>query len=244
LHDRPPSGSLENDEGGGHYDAQANLRAFLEDQKRRDEQRDRELQELRIENARLQGRLQGPQGVSPDRFAFETQREYELGYAALEAQARASEDEADRQSLLRQRDAIRADFQRFEAHRRTEQEASHKRQVERAAFLATRRIDPASEVGRFVDLLHERGIPFERIEQILIEPHAQLARMRAEQGADVRNRQLSSSVAIEPGLQRQNPPQSVTARPRTPDLHASDDLVRRYNNKHLDFESQLFDSLE
>lgn len=200
--------------------------------------------ELEIENARLKGMVEaGGRGQGASDPVYETDREYQFAAKLLEQQAAQVEKGSPEFLQLKQQyDALQTDYSRFQGTKQRKAEEGTKRRIDRSAFLASRRIDPASETARLVERLHDSGIPLERIEATVLAPNMELARMRAETGAKGRTTaELGNATAIEPGITRTNVPPPVTGqKAKTADQAAADDLVNRMAAQYSGQESILF----
>lgn len=209
------------------------------------------VRQLELENARLQGVVQGGGGhqAAPPTHYFETPREYGLAEENLTQKGRlfAAEHPDDYKSrpeylqLEAQYNALQADKQRFSEGRQRKQSEKQSVEIARASFLAARRINPQSEQAKMVALLQEGGVPLERIEAEYLEPRNELARMRADSSAKGQATVvMGQRNGIEAGVSRGQIPARPGSVPKTAEAAASDDLVDRFSDRSIDFEQRLF----
>lgn len=204
------------------------------------------LHRLELENAELRGRMQAGGQQAPQQWAFKTPEEYQLALQNYQLQGQLLDRESQEFAQLRQIDAVtRAEYNRFLQSRHEEERAEQQRRLDRATFLATRRIDPQSELARYVEVLHENDVPFEQIEHQILSPQQELARLRGQDQSQQRtDRVLQSATQIEPGRDRFAPPPSVGQPTLTAEQFASRDLERRMERMHPDLETQMFGESE
>jgi len=204
------------------------------------------LHKLELENARLQGQLQGGGQPQQASFAFNTPEEYQLALQNYQLQGQQLEQDSAEFAQLRQMDAnVRGDYNRFLQHRQVGQDETRQREISRAAFLASRQIDPESETARTIEVLHENEVPFEQIEEQFLGPQAELARLRGvDQGQQQQTAAMQAATSIEGGQQHVRPPAPVGRQTLTPDQFASSDLERRMANRAPDLEQALFGETE
>jgi hypothetical protein len=200
------------------------------------------LHKLELENARLQGQLQAGGRPQQPPFAFNTPEEYQMALQNYDLQARGLEQDSPEFQQLRQMDQnVRGDYNRFLQNRQREQDTSRQREIARAAFYASRQIDPESETARYIEVLHENDVPFEQIEEQILSPQQELARLRGQdQSQQQQTAALQAATSIEGGQQHVVPPAPVGQRTLTPDQAASADLERRMANRAPDLEQALF----
>jgi len=194
---------------------------------------------LELENARLQGRLEGGGGQQQAQpFAFDSVKEYQLAGRNLQLMAQGLEQDDPRMAQLQQNSAaMDADYNRFLGHQNQQQQQEQQRKIDRAGFYAARQIDPESEIARYVEVLHENEVPFEHIEHQILSPRQQLAELQRRGGHGAA---MTAATQIEGGTQRQSAPAPLGQQQLNPEQFASNDLVRRMQNRNPDTETQLF----
>lgn len=209
--------------------------------------------DLELENARLEGRLEGGGGRSEPKFRFNTEQEYRLYGNALDTEAkhvRAAAEHGDEEAksrfatLQQEWQATDREFRAFQETQTRKAEERRTREEARISFLATRGIDPKSELGRMVGHSHENGVPLERIEALMISPSNRAREAARERGADaVRDagvRRMGAANIIEEGVSRTKVPAPVGEERVSPEQAASNDLVRRYEEYLQPIDEQLF----
>lgn len=200
-----------------------------------------EIQKLREDKARLEGQIAG--GGSPEpKFRFQSSETYAVAAeAAKRLAANMDPDTEEYQNLARNYQALEHEYAMFNQHRAAKKEEEQARVVSRAAFLARRGIEPESEEAQMIELMHENGVQFERIEDMFLEPRT---KMREYESGNLAHDQtlghMTSATEIEEGEIHNNPPGSISQPKLTGDDYARNDLVGRYEDNHPSIDSLMF----
>jgi len=197
------------------------------------EKTDPRLRELELDNARLKALAESGgagQPMEPEMLATDGEYRYlsgSLQYRAQAAQAAGNEEEVIRaqQGL----DQLRDNYAHFQRKQEVEREGRQTRSFERARFFADHQIAQDSDMGRYVEALHEQGTPLNKLNENILSPIAEAQRLRGQQaGTAATGAAISAATQIEPGQQRTDPPAPISKSDLTPEQADEEALVEHY----------------
>lgn len=201
-----------------------------------------EMQNLRVENARLQGHIEAREQPE-EQFNLSTRREYGLALDGMEARSRTMDPESPEFATLKQQwENGKAEASRFIAHEDRQRISEEKTTTEVDRFLSKRDIDPESDEGLMARWAAKHGMGLDRFTEKVLDPLDKYADLVAHgAAAEETSKTLSAAGEISESVARDAPPGSISKSKKTGHEYAQDDLTRRYENRYgVDLEERMF----